>query len=191
MATKWVFLLALLAFAPSAQALELFAKGSYSKYYYDLSTWEENITGSGGLALGLTKGIRLEARSTYIQKLENQIEIIVGGNPVNISSRTTKQLIYSLGVDVDLLGSKSSFQPYLYFGAGIIQYATSYKMVDAADINSLVTQKYSGNVGLGFRWMLGRTMALELEAMGYATDIDKPQPLINTLITAGLRLFIG
>ena len=74
----------------------------------------------------------------------------------------------------------------------MIQYASSYSIVDpAVDISTNVSQKFSGNFGLGFRWIIGKFMSFDVEGMAYATDIDKPVKIINSHITAGIRLFIG
>ncbi len=168
----------------NATAFQVFGKGAYSKYYYDETQFEESISGSTGIAISIFKGVRIEGRYTRIQKFENQID-------VNLN-RTTKTVIFSLGMDIDLAGSRSSFQPYVSIGAGVLENAFTYRVVDPGqDIVYKSRQRMSGNLGLGFRWAIGRFAAVEIEAMAYTTDIDKPKPIINSHITAGLRLFIG
>lgn len=177
----------------SAHSFEVFGKGSYSKYYYDETQFEENMSGSTGIAITLIKGVRLEGRYTRIQKLENQIDVNINGVAATLSNRSTRTIIYSLGIDIDLAGSRSQFQPYVSIGAGVLESAYSFTVVEPVvqDISLSSRQRMSGNVGLGFRWAIGRMAAIEIEGMAYATDIDKPKPIINSHITAGIRLYIG
>lgn len=183
----------LLASPAVGHAIEVFAKGSYSKNYFDEARWEERISGSTGIGFSLFKGLRIEGRYTYIHNLENHMEVNIESiGLTTLANLKTQTVIYSVGVDIDLAGSRSSLQPFIFFGVGVLENVSSYTVVSpiSQDITERKRQRLSGNFGLGFRWAIGKTMALELEGMGYATDVDKPKPIINSHVTVGIRLFI-
>lgn len=191
---KWVILLTFVTspLVRYAQAVEVFAKGSYSKNYLDEIRWEERISGSTGIGFSIFKGFRIEGRYTYIHNLENQMLVTYKGTEYTLVNLKTQTVIYSVGVDIDLAGSRSPFQPFLFCGVGVLETASSYTVSKPSveDFTERKRQRLSGNFGLGFRWALGKSMALELEAIGYVTDLDQSKPIINTHATAGIRLFI-
>ena len=193
MISKCLLLLITACFSLSASAFELFGKGAYSKYFYDESTFEESISGNTGIAFSLFSGVRLEGRYTYIQKLENRIDVNINGVAATLSNRTTKMVIYSVNLDIELAGSRSAFKPFISLGVGALENRSSFRVIDpiVQDFPEIRRQRLAGDLGFGFRWQLGRYMFLEFEGMAYATDIDQPKPIINSHLTAGLRILVG
>ena len=186
----------LLACAPSFGAIELFGKGSVSKNYVSAEKNTLSISVSGGLAIALFSGLRIEGRYSNISSLQNKLDIVEGSTVVGtLEQIKTETVIYSLGLDIDFLGEKSWFQPYVYVGAGYIQTTRSYYFTPA-DLSSTTLfsdPTYKGislNGGAGFRIRVARTLAFEIEVFGYAVDIQSPDRLINLYGTAGLRFYI-
>src|SRR5690606_346002 len=103
--------------------------------------------------------------------------------------------IYSLGLDFDLLGPQSAFQPFIYVGVGYVETKRSYYFLEEDGDEPVFLRDptqtgVSGNVGLGFRLKLANSVAFELEAFAYAVNIHRPNPLLNIFGSAGIRLFL-
>ena len=189
-------MVSLLLSAPSAQAIELFGKGSVSKNYLSADKNTLSVSVSGGLAVALFGGVRIEGRYSNISSLQNKLDIVEGATVVGpLEQIKTETQIYSLGLDIDFLGEKSWFQPYIFVGAGYIETNRSYYYTPA-DLSSTtlysdpVYKGISVNGGAGFRIRVARTLAFEVEVFGYAVDIQSPSRVINLYGTAGLRFYI-
>ncbi len=182
--------------SPSAEAgLELFGKGSFSKSYFSEDSYILSVSGSGGAAITLFTGIRLEGRYTNSTSLQNVLSFSSGAFSGRLNDVLTQTAIYSVGVDFDLLGKQSTFQPFLYVGVGYVKTDRSYYFLDEGSATSYYIQEptqtaISGNLGLGFRLYLANSIALEAEAFAYGMNIHLPRPLVNLLGSVGIRLFI-
>ena len=185
-------LFAWLAISPTSQAFEVFGKGSVSKNMLDTNTYVLNISASGGLAFNLFGGGRVEARYTDYSSLQNSLPIQGTGTLTNIVTQTD---LYSVGIDIDILGDKSSFQPFIYLGAGYVVtrrsfYFTPQASSIATPLADPIQAAITGNLGLGFRLVIAKRLAIEIEAFGYASNITQPNPLLNLSGSAGVRLFL-
>lgn len=177
-----------------ANGMEIFAKGSVSKNFIDRDTYTISVSATAGVAFTLIPRVRLEGRYTNISSLQNKLDI---GQPVvlgTINDMKTQTAIYSLGIDIDILGEKSTFQPFIYLGGGYLVTERSYYFTPVSGTATLYADPrrdgFSGNVGAGFRIRLMRSLAFEVEVFGYAMDVDQPNPLINLFGTVGIRIFI-
>jgi hypothetical protein len=187
-----------LALAPlysEASVMELFARGSVSKNFLTSSSYIVSVSGAAGIALTLIPRIRLEGRYTNASSLQNQLSITSGSITGTLNDIMTQTAIYSVGVDFDLLGQKSSFQPFIYLGAGYVETSRSYYFLESGSSTSVYLKDptrtgLSANVGLGFRLRIVDAFALEAEAFAYAVDINRPNPLINVFGSVGIRIFI-
>lgn len=183
-------------YALSAHAnVDVFAKGNISKSHISRDKWEISVSATTGLGISLFTGFRLEARYTNISSLQNLLIIQAADATVNLTDIKTQTSIYSIGVDIDLLGETSSFQPFIFLGVGYVTTERSYyaQVVGVATADYILEdpQKgFSGNLGLGFRIRLARSLAFEIEMFSYGIDIDKPNPLINLYGTVGIRLIL-
>lgn len=192
---KAIALLFLLVLARPASAVDVFGKGSVSKNYLSADKNTVSVSLTGGMAFSLFSSVRVEARYTNISTLQNKLDIVTTSVIGTLSDIKTETAIYSIGLDIDFLGEKSVFQPFIFLGMGYIETNRSYYFTDTA---SSVSDYYaepkqtgiSANCGLGFRLRLAKRLALELELFAYAVDIDKPNPLPNLYGTAGVRIFI-
>lgn len=178
-----------------ANVVEVFAKGSASKSYITADKHTVSVSATGGLAVTLIPRVRIEGRCTNISSLQNRLEVVSTSVLGTLSDIKTETMIYSVGLDIDILGSKSAFQPFIFVGAGYIETERSYYFTLEGDTDSSYHQEprevgVSGNLGLGFRLQLARAFAFEVELFGYGIDIDKPRPLINLYGTVGVRLYI-
>jgi hypothetical protein len=180
---------------PAHGALEIFAKGSVSKSNITSDTNTISVSASTGIAITLIPRVRLEARYTNVSSLQNKLEVksttVVG----TINDMKTQTTIYSLGLDIDILGKKSAFQPFIFVGAGYLQTDRSYYFTLAGETEAVYAQDpkqsgVSGNLGAGFRILLSNSFAFEVEVFAYGVDIDKPEPLVNLYGTVGFRLFM-
>lgn len=193
---KSLFLLvscfAVFASTASRAEVEVFGKGSISKNFLAADSSTISVSMTGGLAISVFSFLRVEGRFTNISALQNKLDI---NNVGTLNDVMTETNIYSLGLDIDLAGEKSTFQPYVYIGAGYISTARSYYFTplgsDTATLYSEPKQDgVSLNGGLGLRIRLAKALAIEIEAYAYATNVKNPSPLINWSGTAGLRIFI-
>lgn len=178
-----------------ASSLELFARGSVSKSYISSDSYIVSVSGAAGIALTLIPRVRLEGRYTNASSLQNKMAISSGSIDGTLNDFMTQTSIYSVGVDFDLLGQQSSFQPYLYLGAGYVQTERSYYYMDSGGTTSVFLKDpaqtgISANVGLGFRLRIANAIAFEAEAFAYGVNVHKPRPLINVFGSVGIRIFI-
>lgn len=177
------------------EAFEIFARGSASRNYLQADSFVLSVSAAMGVALTIIPRVRLEARYTNASSLQNRMAIsgpTVGGTLNDIMTQTS---IYSLGIDFDILGPRSAFQPFIYVGAGYVQTDRSaYYLEDGAPTSTYLQdptqQNISANAGLGFRIRIANSLAFELEVFAYGVDIHKPNPLINAFASVGIRLFI-
>lgn len=181
----------------SAQAVrfELFAKGSASKNFIDVDKSITSVTISSGMGVGLFSWLRLEGRYTNISSLQNKLDVQSSTLIGTISDMKTQTGIFSLGLDITFTTEKSPVQPFIYLGGGYIETERSYYFTDAiSSATVFVTEPkkrgVSINGGAGIRVRLTKQLALELEAFGYAMDIQTDNPLINLYGTAGVRLYL-
>lgn len=191
-------LLGFIAFAPRVWATgeaEIFGKGSLSRSYLSAGNAVNELSLSGGLAFGLLKGVRLEGRYTNISSLQDRLDVVSSslvGSLYNISTQTA---IYSVGLDIDFLDERAAFQPYIYVGAGYVKTTQSYYFGTPGSSTTVYVPQpdqtgISANGGIGFRLRIAQRLALEFEVFAYAMDVTQPDPLINYIATAGLRVFL-
>jgi hypothetical protein len=180
---------------PAEATLELFARGSVSKNYFNSDSYIVSVSAATGLALTLFQGIRLEGRYTNATSLQNQLAITAGSVSGSLNDVMTQTAIYSVGIDFDLLGPRSEFQPFLYVGVGYLITERSYYYLDTGGSASVylkdpVRTGVTGNLGLGFRIRIANAFAFEAEAFAYGVDIHRPNPLINVFGSVGVRIFM-
>lgn len=179
-----------------ADVFEVFAKGSASQNYITSDENEVSATASTGLAIVLIPQIRIEGRVSYITTLQNKLVAASDPMILTLSSIKTTTLIYSVGLDLNILDDKNAFQPFIYVGVGYIDTLRSYYVQSNLNpANVVYVQEpekmgVSGNVGAGFRIHIANSVALEIEAFAFGIDLKNPNPLINWESTVGIRLFI-
>lgn len=177
-------------------SLEVFAKGSASKNYTSIDKHTTSVSVATGVAVTLIPRVRIEARYTNRSSLQSREEVIYESTVVGtLYDYKTETSIISLGIDIDVLGKRSAFQPFLYIGAGYVQTKNSYWFTQTGMTESKfqeLPQKrgISGNLGVGFRIFLTNSFALEAEVFAYAMDIDQPPTLVNLYAQVGIRIFI-
>lgn len=191
-----LLLLCLCGLVPKTSfGVDLFARGSVSRNSIDSEKWKISVSAIGGLAFRLSEQIRIEGRYTNISSLQNRLDIVSGGAVGTLTDILTETEIYSLGVDIEILGKRSSFKPFIYLGGGYVITRQSYDYTPdgstvATPFKEAEQKGFSGNVGLGIRWIIAKRLAIELEGFAYGTDFDKPKPLFNIYASAGLRLIL-
>lgn len=192
----WFVFLTLFPVASAhASVMELFARGSVSKNFLTSSSYIVSVSGAAGIAFTLIPRVRLEGRYTNASSLQNQLSITSGSITGTLNDIMTQTAIYSVGIDFDLLGQKSAFQPFIYLGAGYVETSRSYYFLESGGSTSVYLKDptrtgLSANVGLGFRLRIVDAFALEAEAFAYAVDVNRPNPLINVFGSVGIRIFI-
>lgn len=193
--TLFISFVVLFCSASQAHTLELFAKASASKNYTDEDRYTISVSGGTGLALLIFSGVRIEGRYTVVSSLQNRLDV---GSPSLIATLNdikTETNIYSVGLDIDIVGEKYVVQPFVFLGAGYIVSNRSYYLTpvgssSASLINEPETKGISANLGAGIRIRIAKTIAFEVEAYGYGLDPHKPNPLINIYGNAGIRIFM-
>lgn len=185
-------------FAPKllASSFELFAKGSASKTNLSSNKNTINISVSTGAAISIFSMMRIEGRYTNIASLQNRLDVTTDSNFLGtMSDIHTETTIISLGLDIDMLGPRSFFQPFIFVGVGYVKTKRSYyfSLINTEEAYLYTDPErtgFSGNLGLGFRLLIAKAFAFEVEVFGYGMDIDKPKPLIDYYGTVGVRLFL-
>ena len=145
--------------------------------------------------MALLPFVRLEARYSDTTALQNKMDVVNGSVLGTLTDINTQTRIVSVGLDIDLLGERSPFQPYIYAGVGYLETERSYSFTLSGSSTTNfhrepVKTGLSVNGGVGIRLRLAKQIALETEVFGYVTDIYDPRPLINLYGTAGVRIGI-
>ena len=189
------FFLGLGSFSGVAHGMEFFAKGAYSKTYNSSDSFTTRITATAGTAIKIFPRLRVDVRYTNISSLQNRLNIVTTTAVGTISDLKTVTEIASVGIDINILGDKSRFQPFILVGAGYIVDERSYFFnlsgeTDAVFIQEPKSTEVTGNVGAGFKIILTSSMAFEVEVFAYGLDIDKPNPRVNIYGNVGIRFFL-
>ena len=176
--------------------LEVFGKGSVSRSYIADDKWTTSLSLTGGMAFAIFSRIRIEGRYSNMGSLQNKLELQEGDTIIaTVNDFKIQTALYSLGVDIELLGEKSPFQPFIFLGGGYVETERSYYITQTSTGNtSFHTEPkkrgVSANLGLGFKLKLAKSIAFEIEVFAYSQDADKPRPLVNIYGTAGIRLYL-
>lgn len=172
-------------------AFEVFGKAAYYKNNLGPNQYSQTAAGSTGIAIILIPQIRLEGRYTLQNQYQNRLSLSSTDVLTNFKVQTT---IYSVGLDISLAGQRASFVPFIYCGAG---YAESVRTWDYT--NTIVGNTspgtdrrtgLAGQAGLGIRWRVAKSAAVELEGLAYSIDFYKPGALIDISANAGIRLYL-
>lgn len=175
----------------SAPSLEWFGKVAYSKTNLAVQQYTQTISGATGVAVILIPQVRLEGRYTIQNQYQNKLTLSSTDVLTNFKVQTT---IYSVGLDISLAGQKSTFVPFVFCGAG---FAESLRMWDYTNTimgnttpGSDKRTGLAGQVGVGIRWRIAKSAAIEIEANGYSIDFYKPGALVDVSGNAGIRLYL-
>lgn len=177
------------------EAVEVFAKGSLSRNYISRDSWTISVSATTGLGIQLFPGVKVEGRYSNISSLQNTLLVPLSStSSVTLTDFKTQTVIYSVGLDISPFGESYPFQPFIFVGAGYIETERSYYLSQAgtaAEYQKEPKQSgVTGNLGLGFRVRLARSLAFEAEAFAYGMNINKPSPLVDLYSTVGIRLFL-
>lgn len=172
-------------------AFEVFGKAFYSRNNLGVNQYTQTISGATGMAVILIPQIRLEGRYTLQNQYQNKLSLSASDILTNFKVQTA---IYSIGLDISLAGQRSTFVPFVFFGAG---YAESVRTWDYT--NTLLGQTtpgtdrrtgLAGQMGLGVRWRIAKSAAIDIEANAYSIDFYKPGALVDVSGNAGIRLYL-
>lgn len=172
-------------------AFEVFGKAAYSRTNLGVDQYTQTLSGATGMAVILIPQIRLEGRYTLQNQYQNRLSLSASDVLTNFKVQTA---IYSIGLDISLAGQRSTFVPFVFFGAG---YAESVRTWDYT--NTLLGQTtpgtdrrtgLAGQMGLGVRWRIAKSAAIDIEANAYSIDFYKPGALVDVSGNAGIRLYL-
>lgn len=177
--------------ALAGPAFEVFGKAAYSRTNLGVDQYTQTLSGATGMAVILIPQIRLEGRYTLQNQYQNRLSLSASDVLTNFKVQTA---IYSIGLDISLAGQRSTFVPFVFFGAG---YAESVRTWDYT--NTLLGQTtpgtdrrtgLAGQMGLGVRWRIAKSAAIDIEANAYSIDFYKPGALVDVSGNAGIRLYL-
>lgn len=178
-------------YAQMAQSAEISAKGALSRSNIDRTQHESSFSGSGGIAFVLFPQLKLEARYIF-RYSERNLQIYTADT--YLSDVRTSKNIYSVGLSLDILSEKHAVQPYIYVGGGYVTsnstFLATIQGVTASEATTTTEADPSANGGLGFRVRLARSVGFEVEAYAYATEFNKPEPLIDWFGSVGFRFYL-
>lgn len=177
------------------ESVEVFAKGSLSRNYISRDSWTISVSATTGLGLALFPGVKIEGRYTNISSLQNTLTLATDTTNVTLTDMKTQTVIYSVGLDISFLGESSPFQPFLFVGMGYLETERSYYLSETGVAPAIYVKEpkqlgVTGNLGLGFRIRIAKSLAFEIEAFAYGMNINKPNPLVDLYGTVGIRLFL-
>jgi len=177
------------------EAVEVFAKGSLSRNFISRDSWTISVSATTGIGMALFPGVKIEGRYTNISSLQNTLQVPLTNTTVTLTDMKTQTVIYSAGLDISPFGESSPFQPFLFVGMGYIETERSYYLSETGSTVATYAKEpkqlgVTGNLGLGFRVRLARSLAFEVEAFAYGMNINKPSPLVDLYSTVGIRLFL-
>lgn len=188
-----IFSLVMGPFAHAAGGFEVFGKGAISRNHISKTNYTTALSITGGVALKIFSRVRVELRYRNRTSIQKSVDIIVNSTEVTLSDFKSESNSYTVGLDIDLLGKKSNFQPFIFLGGGYIISDRSYWVTQEGQIPEFFQEKkkyaISANVGVGFRLYIVNAIAFEVEAFGSAFDIDQPELIVDWYGTVGLRFF--
>ena len=173
-------------------AVDLFGKATLTKNNLTDGSIT-SLSGTVGTAIEIFKNVKLEARYGMISSLQDKLEL---GAPVviaTVESMKTETSMIVLGLDIDIGSDKNSVQPFVYLGMGYLETKRSYYLTAGSETTyrtDPIRTGITGNLGLGFRIRLAKSIALEVEALAYASDVTKSVPIIDWSGNCGLRIFL-
>ena len=177
--------------AAPAPRLEVFGKAAYSKTNLTSTQFTQTISGATGLAMILIPQVRLEGRYTLQNQYQNKLSLSANDVLTNFKVQTT---IYSVGLDISLAGQRSTFVPFIFCGAGFAESVRTWDYTNTIVGNTTPgTDKrtgLAGQAGLGIRWRVAKSAAIEIEANAYSIDFYKPGALIDVSGNAGIRFYL-
>jgi len=170
---------------------EVFGKAAYSRNNLGVSQYSQTISGAVGLAIILIPQVRLEGRYTS----QNQYQNRLGLSPTDVLTNFKVQTaIYSVGLDISLAGQRASFVPFVFCGAGFAESLRTWDYTNTTlGQTTPGTDKrtgLAGQMGLGVRWRLAKSAAIEVEATAYSIDFYKPGALVDIYGNAGIRFYL-
>lgn len=172
-------------------AFEVFGKAAYYRTNLGVQQYTQTISGATGIAIILIPQIRLEGRYTLQNQYQNKLTLSASDVLTNFKVQTT---IYSMGLDISLANQKATFVPFIFCGAG---YAETIRTWDYTNTLGGGTTPgtdrrtgLAGQVGLGVRWRVAKSAAIELEANAYSIDFYKPGALVDVNGNAGIRFYL-
>jgi len=173
-----------------AEAVNVFAKGAFSKTFQDKDQYTLRYSASGGFGFRLFSMVKLETRYTRVLTRQNQYAVTGLGI---VTDQEVKTDIYSIGLDISFAGRKRSVQPFIFVGGG---YVISELTADFTDLNSTKSNTYRRsegvtlNGGAGIRIRMSDYLAFEVEGFGYLRKISENNPLLDLYATIGIRIFL-
>lgn len=177
--------------AASGPGIEVFGKAAYSKTNLTSTQFTQTVSGATGLAVILIPQVRLEGRYTLQNQYQNKLSLSASDILTNFKVQTT---IYSVGLDISLAGQRSTFVPFIFCGAGFAESVRTWDYTNTiAGITTPGTDKrtgLAGQAGLGIRWRVAKSAAIEIEANAYSIDFYKPGALIDISGNAGIRFYL-
>lgn len=177
--------------AASGPGIEVFGKAAYSKTNLTSTQFTQTISGATGLAMILIPQVRLEGRYTLQNQYQNKLSLSANDVLTNFKVQTT---IYSVGLDISLAGQRSTFVPFIFCGAGFAESVRTWDYTNTiVGTTTPGTDKrtgLAGQAGLGIRWRVAKSAAIEIEANAYSIDFYKPGALIDVSGNAGIRFYL-
>lgn len=177
--------------AASGPGIEVFGKAAYSKTNLTSTQFTQTVSGATGLAVILIPQVRLEGRYTLQNQYQNKLSLSSNDVLTNFKVQTT---IYSVGLDISLAGQRSTFVPFIFCGAGFAESVRTWDytntIVGATTPGTDKRTGLAGQAGLGIRWRVAKSAAIEIEANAYSIDFYKPGALIDVSGNAGIRFYL-
>jgi hypothetical protein len=135
--------------------------------------------------------VRLEGRYTIQNQYQNKLTLSASDVLTNFKVQTA---IYSVGLDISLANQRSTFIPFIFCGAGYAETVRTYDYTNTLGGSTIPgTDRrigLAGQMGLGIRWRIAKSAAIEIEANAYSIDFYKPGALVDVNGNAGIRFYL-
>lgn len=186
-----LFAIILVSKSYGGPAFEIFGKAAYYRNNLGVNQYSQTISGATGIAIILIPQIRLEGRYTVQNQYQNRLTLSASDVLTNFRVQTA---IYSVGLDISLAGQRSTFVPFIFCGAGFAESVRTWDYTNTVlGQTTPGTDKrtgLAGQMGLGIRWRIAKSAAIEIEANAYSIDFYKPGALVDMNGNAGIRLYL-
>ena len=192
----------LLASPAFAGFFEISANGSYFKYNNGLIGGEPSTTTitrfGGGIGYRLLANTSIEINYSESRNKDNFAQDIEGDSQKRFINKDTQVQNLSLDLVLNFADRRAPFRPYIKGGVGYMIRNTklSGKEIDKdfgteTKLNFVKQpqlESASAEVGVGTKIMLDESLALDLGASAYFSDLDKKEIYIHQSYTGGIRI---
>ena len=189
-------------FEAKAGYWEVSGNGSYMKYNNGLIGGDPSYTiiqrSGGGLAYRFLTNTALEVNYAFSKTFDKFSQDSAELVEKYFVEKTTISKVLSLNLILDFAPKKAVFKPFIRGGGGYMVRSAKINATGfdkTTEVTRAITfsdqpESYStsADAGMGFKYFVGDSLAIEFTGTVYASDLDKPEIYLHYSLTGGLRV---